>query len=199
MTKYPTHLIRLIDTLRKLPGVGTKSAERYAFFLVDQDPSVLKEMAKTFSEVPEAITFCSDCGCMEVEKKCPFCSAPNRDTSSLCILHTPKDAFAMEETHEYNGLYHVLGRLLSPIDNFSSEYLPVDKICDRIQRLEIKEVILALDSTIEADATALYLKERLAPLGVTLSRLAYGLPMGSALDFVDGGTLGKALAGRSNF
>jgi recombination protein RecR len=199
MTKYPIHLIRLIYTLRKLPGVGTKSAERYAFFLVDQDPSILKEMAKTFSELPEKITFCKECGCMEVEKKCPFCISSNRDTSSLCILHTPKDAFAMEETHEYTGLYHVLGRLLSPIDNFSSDFLPIDKICERIEQLGTKEVIFALDSTIEADATALYLKERLSSMNVTLSRLAYGLPMGSALDFVDGGTLGKALAGRSNF
>ena len=136
---------------------------------------------------------------MELESKCPFCSNPSRNNELLCLIHSPKDAFAMEETHEYSGLYHVLGALLSPVDNFNSDSLPSAKIISRIKQRGVKEVILALDSTIEADATALFLKEELSNENITISRLAYGLPMGSALDFVDGGTLGKAMSGRSNF
>jgi len=199
MTKYPHHLIRLIDTLRKLPGVGIKSAERFAFHLLGQSPEVLKEMASVISDTPLKLTFCSECGCMELESRCPFCLSSSRNPELLCLIHSPKDAFAMEETHEYNGLYHVLGALLSPVDNFNSDALPTTAIISRIKNLGIKEVILALDSTIEADATALFLKEELSNTNITISRLAYGLPMGSALDFVDGGTLGKAMSGRLNF
>jgi len=199
MTKYPHHLIRLIDTLRKLPGVGIKSAERFAFHLLGQSPEVLKEMASVISDTPLKLTFCSERGCMELESRCPFCLSSSRNPELLCLIHSPKDAFAMEETHEYNGLYHVLGALLSPVDNFNSDALPTTAIISRIKNLGIKEVILALDSTIEADATALFLKEELSNTNITISRLAYGLPMGSALDFVDGGTLGKAMSGRLNF
>jgi len=196
MSKYPSHLIRLIESLRRLPGVGARTAERFAFHLLTWPGEKLKDLGETIGSALDKISFCSECGCMQTEEKCPYCTSPTRDQQTLCIIHSPKDAFAIEETHQYSGLYHVLGSLLSPVDQFDEGALPIQEVRARIEKLGIKEVIIALDSTLEADATALFLKEELAPLGAKLSRLAYGIPIGSTLDFVDGGTLSRAFSGR---
>lgn len=196
MSKYPSHLIRLIESLRRLPGVGVRTAERFAFHLLTWPKEKLTDFGETIGSALDKISFCSECGCMEIEGTCPYCTSPSRDQQTLCIIHSPKDAFAIEETHQYSGLYHVLGSLLSPVDQFDEGALPIQAIRERIQKHGIKEVIIALDSTLEADATALFLKEELEPLGAKLSRLAYGIPIGSTLDFVDGGTLSRALSGR---
>lgn len=195
MSKYPNHLIRLIESLRRLPGVGARTAERFAFHLLTWPKEKLVALGETLGTALDKIAFCTECGCMEAEEKCPYCQAPARDQQTLCIIHSPKDAFAIEQTHQYSGLYHVLGTLLSPVDHFNEGALPIQKIRERIQKLGIKEVIIALDSTLEADATTLFLKDELEPL-TKLSRLAYGIPLGSTLDFVDGGTLSRALSGR---
>ncbi len=196
---YPPHLLKLIDSLRRLPGVGSRTAERYAFHLLTWSPEKLTEMAQVIAETPEQVKQCGACGCLMDGKACSFCDLKRRETETICVIASPKDAFAIEHTHEYKGLYHVLGGLLSPIEGKDPQSLGCDKLRARIRTHNIKEVVLALDSTLEGDATALFLKKDLEPLSLHVSRLALGLPMGSSLDYVDGGTLARALSGRHAF
>lgn len=197
--KYPAHLLKLIETLRKLPGVGTKSAERFAFQMLNWPEAQLHEMGNVIRDISTRLHHCQQCGCLIGEHECDFCRPARRETSTVCIIATPRDAFAIEATQEYRGLYHVLGGVLSPMEGFHAQNLTIGKLKDRISTLQLKEVIIALDSTLEGDATALYLKRELEPLKVHISRLAFGLPMGSALDYVDGGTLARAFTGRARF
>lgn len=197
--KYPKHLLQLIESLKRFPGVGSKSAERFAFQMLDWKVEQLEALAEIIRTTPQKLKYCTECGCLVGEEQCQFCH-PSRDSlGTLCIIASAKDAFAIEETREYKGLYHVLGGLLSPLEGRGPEQLHFSKLQSRIARKNIKEVIIALDSTLEGDATSLYIKRELASLPVNVSRLAFGLPMGSSLDYVDGGTLTKALLGRGSF
>ncbi len=197
--KYPTPLQQLIASLKLLPGVGSKTAERFAFQLLTWPDHALADFASTLAELKTKIHTCPACHCLIEKESCEWCDTTRRDPSLLCIISSPKDAYAIEETHTYKGLYHVLGGLLSPLDGRSAERLDFPKLTHRISRLEIREVIVALDSTLEGDATALYLKEQIGQLGICVSRLALGLPMGSPLEYVDGGTLSRAFTGRQSF
>ena len=199
MNKYPPHLLKLIDVFRKLPGVGTKSAERFAFQLLTWPKEQLSEMGTVIQEVPQRLKGCEQCGCLIGETDCTFCDTTKRKANIICVIASARDAFAIEETREYKGLYHVIGGLLSPMTGQGANKLSLYKLKERIQKLNITEVIIALDSTLEGDATSLYIKQELGPLPVQISRLAFGLPMGSSLDYVDGGTLAKAFSGRANF
>jgi recombination protein RecR len=197
--KYPIHLLKLIDVLKKLPGVGTKSAERFAFEIINWKEHQLNQMAEVIAATPSQLKHCDDCGCLIGVDACPYCLEAEARSHALCIVANPRDVFAIEATHEYKGLYHVLGALLSPIDGVGPEKLPIGKLKYRIATFHINEVIIALDSTLEGDATALYLKQELEPLNINVSRLAFGLPMGSSLDYVDGGTLARAMSARGRF
>lgn len=197
--KYPTHLLKLIESFKMLPGVGNKSAERFAFHLINQPPEQLSLLANIIHETPLRLKTCPVCGCLIGEASCPFCEASRSTLGVICIVASARDTFAIEATHEYRGLYHVLGGLLSPMEGIGPEKLTIESLKQRIRSLQIKEVVIALDSTLEGDATALYLKQELADLSVQMTRLAFGLPMGSALDYVDGGTLARAFSGRSRF
>ena len=199
MARYPISLLNLIAVLKKLPGVGSKTAERFAFHLLSWPEKNLEQLAESARTLKEKIRKCPTCNSLIDEAHCEFCDLTKRDTSSLCIISSPKDVYALEETRSYRGLYHVLGALLSPLDGRMPEHLNLKHLQKRIEELPLKEVIIALDSTIEGDATALYLRENLKKEGVRISRLAFGLPMGSSLDYVDGGTLARALQGRSKF
>lgn len=194
--KYPASLIKLIDVLKKLPGVGNKSAERFAFHLVNWSEQEVEEMASTLKNVKTRLKRCGECGCFTELTSCDFCQNQRRDSQTICIVAYPKDVFAMEQTHEYRGLYHVLGGVLSPMEGKSVDQLSINKLKERIAKFQTKEVIIALDSTLEGDATSLFLKQQLSGLSVKISRLAFGLPIGSPLDFVDGGTLARAFSGR---
>lgn len=196
---YPAPLQKLIEVLKQLPGVGAKSAERFAFHLLAWPENKLKDMGLTISEVKEHIRSCDVCGCLTDLSFCRFCQGADRNPQVLCIIASPRDAFAIDKTNEFRGLYHVLGGLLSPIDGRGPEFLELEKLLQRIQDQAVKEVVIALDATLEGDATALYLKQILAPYQVNTSRLAFGLPMGSSLDYVDGDTLGRAFTGRRQF
>lgn len=196
---YPAHLQKLIEVLKKLPGVGTKSAERYAFQMLEWPESQLAEMGETIGHVRSNIRHCEECGCLTEVSFCSFCTAPHRLSHLICVIASPRDAFAIDKTNEYRGHYHVLGALLSPLDGYGPEALKVEKLIHRIQEHQITEVVIALDATLEGDATALYLKQILEPFQVEVSRLAFGLPMGSSLDYVDGDTLGRAFTGRHRF
>jgi recombination protein RecR len=199
MVKYPSDLAQLIAFLRKLPGVGTKTAERFAFQLLNWPEDELLAFSTLFAQLKKKIIRCSDCYCLIDNNLCPFCHNPIRDKTQLCIIASPRDAYSLEETGVYRGLYHVLGGLLSPLDGKTPEHLSLEHLKKRITLLRIKEIIIALDSTLEGDTTSLFLKEQIHAWGLPVSRLAFGLPMGSSLDFVDGSTLGRALIGRQSF
>lgn len=199
MARYPVALQQLIAFLKKLPGVGTKTAERFAFHLLSWPPSELAAFSALAANLRESITQCPECHCLMEKNLCPFCADTMRDRSKICIITSPKDVYAIEETRSYKGLYHVLGCLLSPIEGKSIEHLRLDQLKKRIETHPVKEIIIALDSTLEGDTTSLYLREYLLKWGLSVSRLAFGLPLGSSLDFVDGGTLARAFTGRQSF
>ncbi len=196
---YPPHLLKLMEVLKRLPGVGGKSAERFAFQMLNWSDTHLKEMGAAIAQVKEFIKSCDQCGCLTQDRSCQFCDDPERNLGVICIIGSARDAFSIERTKEYRGVYHVMGGLLSPIDGRGPDLLHLDKLLERIDKLGTKEVVIALDATLEGDATALYLKQILDPLHLNVSRLAFGLPMGSSLDYVDGDTLGRAMSGRRQF
>lgn len=196
MSSYPEPLLQLIAHLKKFPGVGQRTAERFAFALLEWKEEELSSFAVSLCTLKEKIQSCPSCGALTSESKCTFCDQQQRDQKKLCIVASPKEIYAIEETRSYRGLYHVLGHLISPLDGHFADKLDLNKIKKRIETHPIEEVIIAIDSTIEGDATALFLKEELDKWGIFSSRLAFGLPMGSSLDYVDGGTLARALAGR---
>lgn len=197
--RYPDHLLKLIQVLKRFPGVGNKSAERFAFHMLKWSDEQLRELGSIVSATKEQLQQCQDCGCLKGFEGCFFCSSPQRDSTIMCVISSPREVFAIEETHEYHGLYHVLDGLLSPLDRRGPEHLTIPKLKKRLAALQVKELVIALDSTLEGDATALYLKQELADFSLRISRLAFGLPMGSPLDYVDGGTLARALADRNQF
>ncbi len=194
--KYPDDLTSLIAHLKKLPGVGAKTAERFAFELLGWSQNQLAQLGTLLGEIRAKIPPCTTCGCLTQEGACPFCNHTGRDPHSLCLIASPRDAYAIEETRTFRGLYHVVEHLLSPLDGRHSEALRVDRIVARLDN--VKELIIAFDSTLEGDTTALFLKNQLARPGLSISRLAFGLPVGSSLEYIDGGTLARALVGRQN-
>lgn len=196
---YPSHLLQLIESMKKLPGVGSKSAERFAFEMLKWKPSDLRALANLIDTLPQKLQNCSECGSLRGEESCQFCKNERTVCSSLCVLASAKDVYAIEATRTFEGLYHVLGGLISPLEGIGPDHLNFEKLLKRIEKHQIQEVILALDSTVEGDATALYLKKYLSSSSTRISRLAFGIPMGSSFDYVDGGTLGRAFVDRSGF
>jgi recombination protein RecR len=200
--KYPAALTTLISNLQKFPGVGKKTAERCSFDILSWSQSDLDHFAHHLSTLKSKVGTCKVCRALldiSEDKPCKFCDETKREKTHLCVLSSQKDLFAVEGTHMYLGMYHILDGLLSPTNNFSAKDLNLDALKARIQSLGVKEVILALDSTLEGDATSLYLKKELEAQGVKISRLALGMPIGSSLDFIDEGTLSKALSERTLF
>ena len=198
MIPYPKILISLIEQLKKLPGVGKKSAERFAFKILEWPERDQKHLSATLALLSTSIEKCPDCGCFKDPGPCSFCHKANC-SPMLCIIASPKDAYALEQTRMYHGYYHVLGCLLSPLEGKTPLHLNLEKIKTRMTQLHIEEVILALDSTLEGDTTALYLYEHFHHLGLKVTKLALGLPVGSSLDFIDEGTLSQAFNGRQSF
>ncbi|MBI5273419.1 MAG: recombination protein RecR [Chlamydiia bacterium] len=196
MVKIPNSLLSLASHLKKLPGVGSRTAERFAFELIDWSAEELQTLGELLKTIRDTVVPCSLCGCLTDRDACPFCGSSERDTAQLCILASPRDVYAVEATQSFKGLYHVVEHLLSPLDGRHASSLRLDRIEDRIAKHAITEVIIAFDSTLEGDTTALYLKKHLSRLPVTVSRLAFGLPVGSSLEYIDGGTLTRALLGR---
>ncbi len=192
--RFPEELLKLIGHLKKFPGVGTRTAERFAFELLSWGSFDLKAFGAILSSLKETVPPCSTCGCLTDRGVCKFCS--NRDPASLCLISSARDAYAIEETGHYRGLYHVVEHLLSPLDGRHTETLRLDRIEKRIEEMQVRELIFAFDSTLEGDTTALYLKNHLARGGLFISRLAFGIPVGSSLEYIDGGTLARAFAGR---
>ena len=196
MPQYPTALNNLIQSLKRLPSVGQKSAERFAFNLIGWKDEDLQKLSTTLGSLKSDIQPCSECGCFLSDAICSFCEGSIRDKRSLCITSSVKDVYAIEDTHIFTGLYHVIPKLLSPLDGQFEEQINISLIQSRIEKWGCKEVIIALDSTLEGDATSLFIKSQLEKMNLLISRLALGLPLGSSLDFVDEGTLNRAFLGR---
>ena len=198
MAKFPSHLSTLIAFLKKWPGVGSRTAERYAFHLLDWSEEEIKALASQLSAIKEKISLCPECHALMEEKGCNFCDLAVRDPRALCIVGSAKDIYPIEETRAFRGIYHVLGGLLSPLQRLGPQNLRIDLLKQRVAKHNVEEIIIALDSTLEGDATALFLKKELEALpNLRVSRLGCGLPLNSTLDFIDGGTLAKALSGRN--
>lgn len=192
----PEPLDNLIRLFKRLPGVGQRSAERFAYDVLTWTPEEQARFGTAFCQISSTIQACQTCGCLLCKDACPFCETRNRDHSLLCVVASVRDVFSIEETASYKGLYHVLGSLLSPLDNKAPKELIMSSLRKRAQNGELKEVILALDSTLEGDATALYVREALKDTSVRVSGLATGMPMGCSIDAMDQGTLGLALGAR---
>ncbi len=195
-SSYPKELSKMIAYFKKLPGVGKKTAERFGFHLLDWEEPALTQFAEILSSLKARVRTCATCGCLIDDLQCLFCHPGQRDPSVLCILAHPRDVYAIEETGSFGGMYHVIGTLLSPLDGKTPDDIDLPRLKIRLLTLGVTEIILALEPTLEGDATALYLKEQLQTSKTKVSRLALGLPLGSSLDFIDEGTLAQALAGR---
>jgi recombination protein RecR len=193
---YDGVLQNLVDELAQLPGVGPKSAQRIAFHLLAADPSDVDRLVAAIAEVKIRVRFCQVCGNVAEDRECRVCRDPRRDRSVICVVEEAKDVVAVERTREYRGLYHVLGGAISPINGIGPEELRIRSLLTRLHGDEVQEVILATDPNIEGEATAAYLTRLIGPLGLTVSRLASGLPVGGDLEYADEVTLGRALQGR---
>ncbi len=192
----PEPLQRLIEELTRLPGVGPKTASRLAFFLLKAPRDQVVALADALRGVKEEIRTCSRCFTYTVEDPCPLCRDPERDPRLLCVVEEPLDLVAIERTGQYRGLYHVLGGALSPVDGVGPEDLRIQELVERVRQEPFDEVILATNPNLEGEATALYIARLLIPLGVRVTRIAHGLPMGGDLEYADEVTLARALEGR---
>jgi recombination protein RecR len=187
----------LIDELGRLPGVGPKSAQRIAFYLLAADPVDVARLADTLARIKDSVLFCDVCGTVAEQTRCRICANPRRDATVVCVVEEPKDVLAVERTREYTGRYHVLGGALDPLSGIGPDQLRIRELLARIGAEDIREVILATDPNTEGEATATYLIRLLRDFpGLRVTRLASGLPMGGDLEFADELTLGRALSGR---
>jgi recombination protein RecR len=193
---YEGALQDLVDELSQLPGIGPKSAQRIAFHVLSADPTDVERLTTAITEVKRRIRFCAVCGNVAESEQCRICQDPRRDRSVICVVEEPKDVVALERTREFRGLYHVLGGSISPIDGIGPDDLRIASLLTRLASGEVTEVILATDPNIEGEATAVYLARTISSLGLTVTRLASGLPVGGDLEYADEVTLGRALEGR---
>lgn len=190
-------LNRLIQQFAKLPGIGKKTAGRLAFSILTQPEDVAKEFAEALLDARQKIHLCPVCQCLTELDVCPVCSEESRNRSVICVVEDSKDVMAIERTHEYRGLYHVLHGVLSPLDSIGPEQLKIKELLTRLADPEVKEVILATNPTVEGEATAGYLARLIKPMGLKVSRLAFGIPIGGDLEYADEVTLSRALEGRN--
>ena len=186
----------LIDELGRLPGIGPKSAQRIAFHILAADPADILRLADALREVKERVRFCSICGNVSEEEQCRICRDPRRDLTCLCVVEESKDVVAIERTREFRGRYHVLGGAINPIEGIGPDDLRIRELMARLSDNTVAEVILATDPNLEGEATATYLARMISPLGIAVSRLASGLPVGGDLEYADEVTLGRAFEGR---
>lgn len=196
MVRMIRPLNNLYEQLRRLPGIGTKTALRLAYHIVDMPAEQVKQLAGALTDCIDKIRFCPDCYNLTDGDLCEICSDPGRDRSTICVVEQPQDVAAMERSRSYRGLYHVLHGVLSPLDGIGPNALRITELLRRLRAGNVREIIIATNSSVEGEATATYLAQVLKPLGVTVSRIAHGLPMGGDLQYADEMTLSKALENR---
>lgn len=187
----------LIDEFRKMPSVGTKSAERMAFYVLGLTDDEARRFANAIVNAREKIHQCAVCRNLTEDEVCPICQSSARDKSTICVVENPRDVIAFERTHEYKGMYHVLHGAISPMNSVGPDDLTVKELLARLQDDTVNEVIMATNPTVEGEATAMYIGRLLKPMGIKVTRLAYGVPVGADLEYADEVTLTRALAGRS--
>lgn len=191
--RYPTAIQRLLDELERLPGVGPKSAQRIAYWLLTTETATAERLASAIVDVKRQIHFCPRCFNFAESELCSVCADPERDAATVCVVEEPRDVAAIERTHEFRGVYHVLHGAISPIDGIGPEQLRVRELVDRVGAGTITEVVVATNPNVEGETTALYVARLIKPLGVRVTRIASGLPVGGDLEFADEVTLGRAL------
>ena len=196
MQYFPAPVEDLIEQFAKLPGIGKKTAQRLAFYLIAQPEEETSAFASAIINAKTEIKFCKICQNLSGEEVCPVCADSGRDKSSICVVADPKDVAAIERTHEYRGTYHVLHGVISPINHVSPDDIRIRELLGRVASEEIKEVIMATNPDTEGDATALYISRLLKPVNIRVTRLAYGIPIGGHLEFTDEVTLSRAIEGR---
>ncbi|WP_154795768.1 recombination mediator RecR [Occultella kanbiaonis] len=196
MAAYEGIIADLIEELGRLPGVGPKSAQRIAFHILAADPADVRRLAHVLTEVKTKVRFCEICGNVSEDAQCRICRDPRRDPAMLCVVEEAKDVVAIERTREFRGRYHVLGGAINPIDGVGPDDLRIRELMTRLADGAIQEIIIATDPNVEGEATATYLARMLRPMGLTISRLASGLPVGGDLEYADEITLGRAFEGR---
>jgi len=186
----------LIDELGRLPGIGPKSAQRIAFHIIQSERVDTTRLVEVLRTVKERVKFCTECGNLSEEDLCRICRDPRREDTTICVVEESKDVIAIEKTREFRGKYHVLGGAISPIDGIGPENLRIRELLTRLASTEVQEIIIATDPNLEGEATATYLTRLIKPMGITISRLASGLPVGGDLEYADEVTLGRAFEGR---
>ena len=198
MAYYPEPVARLIEALQRLPGIGPKTAQRLAFFLLKRPAEEVTALAESLTQLKALIVHCRVCFNVTQEDPCRICRDPQRDARSLCVVEEPNDLLAIERTREFRGRYHVLLGALSPLDGIGPEDLKVRELLSRLERDPVEEIILATNPSVEGEATALYLGKLLKPFATRITRIARGLPVGGDLEYADEVTLSKALEGRKD-
>lgn len=193
---YPKSIASLIEQFQKFPSVGPKSAQRMAFYLLKMPKNEVEKFAQTMIEAKENTFACDVCFNMSSSNPCEICQSRSRDRETICVVSETKDLIAIEKTNEYKGLYHVLQGLISPIDGIGADDIRVKELLHRLAKDDIKEVILALNPSVEGEATSLYLNKLIKPFGIKITRIAFGLPVGADLEYADEITLARALEGR---
>ena len=190
-------LENLVEQFEKMPGIGHKTAQRLAYYVLNMSKTQAEELAGAVLDAHTKIHYCSKCCNLTDKELCPVCASPLRDNSVICVVETPRDATAVENTHEFKGVYHVLHGAISPLNDVGPDNLTIKQLVERLYDDTVKEVIMATNPTVEGDATALYISKLLKPMGVKVTRLAYGIPVGGDLEYADEYTLAKALEGRN--
>ena len=193
---YPEPLEKLMEQFSRFPGIGPKTAQRLAYFLLNLDRTEVVAFARSMVEAKDKLQYCGSCGSLTEKDPCGYCSDPRRDRALLCVVQEPRDVMVLERTGQYHGLYHVLHGALSPLDGIGPEELRIPFLLQRIGEVETGELIIATNPTVEGDATASYIARLVKPLGVKVSRIAFGLPVGGDLEYADDLTLSRALDGR---
>lgn len=199
MSEYVYPVTRLIECFRRLPGVGGKSAARMAFGVLEMSEADANEFCNAIQGVKHDVRKCSVCCNLADSEKCSICTDPGRDAATVCVVEDPRTVSALERAHEYNGTYHVLGGVISPMNGITPDKLNIKELISRLNDGVVKEVIIATNPNIEGETTAVYLSKLIRPLGIKVTRLAYGVPVGADLEFADGETLARALEGRREF
>lgn len=197
MSNNIVSLNELINQFSRLPGIGKKTAQRLAFSILEQPPERAKQFAEALVTAREKIHFCKVCQSLTDLDVCPICSNPGRDKSVICVVEDPKDVMAFERTREFSGVYHVLHGVISPLDNVGPDDLKIKELMARLSNGDVKEIIMATNPTVEGEATASYISRLVKPMGVRVTRLAYGVPVGADLEYADEYTLARALEGRN--
>ena len=196
MSAYTKSMQELIDCFKKMPGIGAKTAERMAFYVLKSPADEMVKFSSVIRKVKEEVRFCKICGNLSETETCSICNDPRRDKTIVCVVEEPTDLILIEKSGRYKGAYHVLFGVISPLEGIGPEELRIKELITRIKEDKVKEIILAMDSNAEGETTALYLSEAIQPLKIKISRIAYGIPVGGNLEYADQATLIRAIEGR---